>query len=125
MKIVSVVLFLLFILSTVIAYGYSLVKNKEHLRLCDAFKARFGYIPAGIILSQAGGVFFAFQKDFYFISPFIFKKGSFAVRNMESEHYDFIRSLPKNKVTWLLVKFALFLIMIILFFATIVTSYLF
>ncbi|PAX80151.1 hypothetical protein CIK43_09650 [Citrobacter sp. TSA-1] len=107
------------------AYGYSAIKSKQHLLLCDDFKERFGYVPVGIIFAQAGGIFLTFQKDFYFISPFIFRKGSFAVRNMEPEHYDFIKSLPKDKVSWLHVKFTLFLIMIVLFFTTIIMSCLF
>ncbi|AFJ46620.1 hypothetical protein [Shimwellia blattae] len=99
-----------------------MLKNKQHLLLCDAFKEQFGYVPAEIILAQAGGIFLTFQKDFYFIFPFVFKKGSFPVRNMDSEHYDFIKELPNEMVLWLKVKFTLFLVMIVLFFLTIITS---
>lgn len=108
-----------------IAIGYSVQKNKQHLLLCDTFKERFGYVPASIILAQAGGIFLAFQKDFYFIFPFVFKKGSFPVRNMNPEHYDFIKGLPNEEISWLKVKFTLFLIMTIFFFLTIITSCLF
>ena len=105
-----------------IAIGYSALKNKQHFLLCDAFKERFGYVPAGITLAQAGGIFLTFQKDFYFIFPFVFKKGSFPVRNMDSDHYDFIKGLPNEKVSWLKIKFTLFLVMVVLFFLTIITS---
>ncbi|MGV3344830.1 hypothetical protein ACGVWS_03470 [Enterobacteriaceae bacterium LUAb1] len=122
MGILSAASTLLCIVFGFIAIGYSVLKNKQHLLLCDYFKERFGYVPAGIILAQAGGIFLAFQKDFYFIFPFVFKKGSFPVRNMDSEHYDFIKGLPNEKVAWLKVKFTLFLIMVVLFFLTIITS---
>jgi len=125
MKIVSAIIFILFVISTIVACAYSVTKNKQHLLLCDIFKERFGHVPAGIILAQAGGIFLAFQKDMYFIFPFAFKKGSFPVRNMNPEHYDFIKNLPKQEVSWLKIKFTLFLIMIVLFCTTIITSYLF
>ncbi len=124
MKIAATIIFILFVISTLIACAYSLIKNKQHLLLCDFFKERFGYVPAGIVLAQAGGIFLAFQKDFYFIFPLVFKKGSFPVRNMDSDHYDFIKGLPNEKVSWLKIKFTLFLIMVVLFFITIITSYL-
>lgn len=122
MGILSAASTLLCIVFGFIAIGYSVLKNKQHLLLCDVFKERFGYVPAGIILAQAGGIFLAFQKDFYFIFPFVFKKESFPVRNMDPEHYDFIKGLPNEKVLWLKIKFTLFLVMIVLFFLTIVTS---
>lgn len=122
MKIVSAIIFILFVLSTIVACAYSVTKNKQHLVLCELFKERFGYVPAGIILSQAGGIFLAFQKDMYFIFPFAFKKGSFPVRNMNPEHYDFIKSLPNEKISWLKIKFTLFLIMIVFFIFAIITS---
>ncbi|GAB80200.1 hypothetical protein EB105725_04_03095 [Shimwellia blattae DSM 4481 = NBRC 105725] len=122
MGILSAILTLLCIFFGFIAIGYSVLKNKQHLLLCDAFKEQFGYVPAEIILAQAGGIFLTFQKDFYFIFPFVFKKGSFPVRNMDSEHYDFIKELPNEMVLWLKVKFTLFLVMIVLFFLTIITS---
>ncbi|WP_160621580.1 hypothetical protein [Mixta intestinalis] len=122
MGILSATSTLLCIIFGFIAIGYSVLKNKQHILLCDAFKERFGYVPAGIILAQAGGIFLTFQKDFYFIFPFIFKKGSFPVRNMDSAHYDFIKGLPNEKVSWLKIKFTLFLIMIVLFFFSVLTS---
>lgn len=122
MGILSATSTLLCIVFGFIAIVYSVLKNKQHLLLCDIFKERFGYVPAGIILAQAGGIFLAFQKDMYFIFPLAFKKGSFPVRNMNPEHYDFIKGLPNEKVSWLKVKFTLFLLMVILFFFTIITS---
>ena len=122
MGILSATSTLLCIVFGFIAIGYSVLKNKQHLLLCDTFKERFGYVPAGIILAQAGGIFLTFQKDFYFIFPFVFKKGSFPVRNMDSDHYDFIKGLPNEKVSWLKIKFTLFLLMVVLFFFSIITS---
>jgi len=107
-----------------IAIGYSFLKNKQHLLLCDAFKKQFGYIPEGIMLAQAGGGFLTFQKDFYFIFPLVFRKGSFPVRNMDPEHYDFIKSLPNERVAWLKIKFTLILVMIVMFFISVITSFL-
>ena len=106
-----------------ISIGYSALKNKQHNKLCDEFKNHFGYLPAGIILAQAGGVFLSMQKDFYFIFPLVVKKVSFAVRNMNPDHYDFIRNQPNEMTSWLKVKFTLFLIAVIFLFATITTSY--
>jgi hypothetical protein len=106
-----------------ILMGYSIVKNKQHNKLCDVFKNKFGYLPAGITFAQAGGVFLSIQKDFYFIFPLAFKKGSFPVRNMNPNHYDFIRSLPNEHTSWLKVKFTLFIITIILFLSIIITSF--
>lgn len=122
MGILSATATLLCIVFGFIAIGYSVLKNKQHLLLCDIFKERFGYVPAGIILAQAGGIFLTFQKDFYFIFPFVFKKGTFPVRNMDSDHYDFIKGLPNEKVSWLKIKFTLFLLMVVLFLFTIITS---
>lgn len=86
-------------------------------------KNHFGYLPAGITLAQAGGVFLSMQKDFYFIFPFVVKKGSFAVRNMNPDHYDFIRNQPKEMISWLKIKFTLYLISLIFFVATIIIYY--
>lgn len=121
MGILSATSTLLCIVFGFIAVGYSVLKNKQHLLLCDTFRERFGYVPAAIILAQAGGIFLTFQKDFYFILPFVFKKGSFPVRNMDSDHYDFIKGLSNEKVSWLKVKFVLFLLMIFLFLFTIIS----
>lgn len=125
MKLIPAVCTFLCILFGFISIGYSLLKNKQHNNLCEVFKNQFGYLPAGIILAQAGGVFLSMQKDFYFIFPLVVKKGSFAVRNMNPEHYDFIRNQPKKMTSWLKVKFTLFLISIMFFVATIITSYFF
>lgn len=108
-----------------ILMGYSVLKNKQHNKLCDVFSDRFGYLPAGVSLAQAGGIFLSIQKDFYFIFPLIFKKGSFPVRNMNPEYYDFIRNLPNEHTSWLKIKFTLFLITTFLFLATIIASILF
>lgn len=125
MKLISVVCTFFCILFGFILMGYSVLKNKQHNKLCDFFKDRFGYLPADITLAQAGGIFLSIQKDFYFIFPLAFKKGSFPVRNMNPDHYDFIRNLPGEYTSWLKVKFTLFLITIVLFLATIITSSLF
>ncbi|UBN55673.1 hypothetical protein [Pantoea agglomerans] len=125
MKLIPAVCTFLCILFGLMSIGYSVLKNKQHNKLCEAFKKKFGYLPAGIILAQAGGLFSSIQKDFYFIFPLIVKKGSFAVRNMNPDHYDFIKYQPKEMTSWLKVKFTLFLLAAIFFFATIVTSYLF
>ena len=125
MKLIPAACTFLCIMSGFVLMGYSVLKNKQHNKLCDAFKERFGYLPAGITLAQAGGVFLSIQKDFYFIFPLTFKKGSFPVRNMNPEHYDFLRDLPNEHTSWLKVKFTLFLITIMLFLATIITSYFF
>lgn len=108
-----------------ISIAYSALNNKEHKKLFDVFHSRFGYLPNGIIFAQAGGLFLTFQKDFYFLFPLIVRKGSFIVRNMKSDHYDFIRNLPNEMTAWLKIKFTLFLITITFLFATIVTSYFF
>lgn len=105
--------------------GYSALKNHQHNEICDIFKDKFGYLPKNITLAQAGGIFLSIQKDFYFICPLVFKKHSFAVRNMNQEHYDFIRNLPNEHTSWLKVKFTLFLLTIVFFLATIITSFFF
>lgn len=115
MKSVTAILFILFIFSTIAAFGYSTLKNKQHLLLCDAFHAKFGFLPGGITIAQAGGIFLAFQKDFFFFFPLIVKKGSFIVRDMKSEHYDFIKNLPDEMTKWLKVKFSLLFITIMFF----------
>lgn len=69
MNSITAILFILFVFSTISALGYSLLKNKEHLMLCDSFRDRFGFLPGGITIAQAGGVFLAFQKDLFFSSP--------------------------------------------------------
>jgi hypothetical protein len=125
MNIIPASFTLLCILFGFISIGYSVLKNKQHIKLCDAFHERFGFLPNGIILAQAGGVFLTFQKDFYFFFPLIARKGSFIVRGIKSEHYDFIRNLPYEMTSWLRIKFTLFLITIVFFFATITTSYFF
>lgn len=108
-----------------ILIGYSALKYRQHIKLCDSFNDRLGYLPASVILAQAGGIFLTFQKDFYFISPLIAKKGSIIVRDMEAAHYDFINDLPNEMTSWLKVKFTLLLITTVLFFSTIAISYFF
>lgn len=125
MKIILTICTFFCILFGFISLGYSVLKNKQHKKLCDYFIERFGYLPAGITLAQAGGLFLSIQKDFYFIFPLAFKKGSFPVRNMNPEHYDFIRNLPHEHTSWLKVKFILFLITTFLFSVTIITSFFF
>lgn len=125
MNITSATLFVLFMVSTIITYGYSALKNKHHIILCEVFRERFGFLPNGVILAQAGGIFFTFQKDFYFLLPLIVKKGSFIVRGMNSDHYDFIKTLPNEMTSWLKVKFTLFLITTILLLSNVAASYLF
>lgn len=125
MNIISATFTFFCILFGFISLSYSVLKNKQHIKLCDAFHDRFGYLPADIVLAQAGGVFLTFQKDFYFIAPLIVKKNSYIVRGMKSEHYDFIRSQPHEMTSWLKIKFTLLLVTIMFFFATIVTSYFF
>lgn len=125
MKLIPDICTFLCILFGFILMGYSALKNKQHRKLCDTFKNKFGYVPAGITLAQAGGIFLSIQKDFYFIFPIAFKKGSFPVRNMNSEHYDFIRGLPDEHTSWLKIKFTLFLITICLFILTIISSLIF
>jgi hypothetical protein len=117
MNSVSAIFFILFIISTIIAFSYSELKNKQHVFLCDAFREKFGFIPAGIIIAQNGGIFLTFQKDMFFFFPLVVKKGRFIVRDMEPQHYDFIRSLPVEMTRWLTIKFSLLFINIILFFA--------
>ncbi|HGG8987600.1 hypothetical protein [Enterobacter cloacae] len=117
MKSVTAILFILFVFTTIAAFGYSTLKNKQHLQLCDAFREKFGFLPGGITIAQAGGIFLTFQKDLFFFFPLIVRKGSFIVRDMESEHYDFIKGLPNETITWLKVKFSLLFIAIIFFLA--------
>jgi hypothetical protein len=115
MNSITAILFILFIFTTIAALGYSTLKNKQHLALCDAFRDKFGFLPGGITIAQTGGIFLTFQKDLFFFFPLIFRKGSFIVRDMDPEHYDFIRDLPNGMKKWLKVKFSLFLIAIIFF----------
>lgn len=107
MKIVTVILFILFIISTIIAFADSTFKNKQHVLLCEAFRKEFGFLPGGITIYEAGGIFSAFQKDQFFFSPLILKKGSFIIRDMKPEHYDFIKNLPSEMTKWLKLKFFL------------------
>ncbi|QGR07742.1 hypothetical protein CTZ24_15480 [Pantoea phytobeneficialis] len=110
MNVVSAILFSLFLASTITTYGYSALKTERHIMLCTLFREKSGYLPNGMTLAQNGGAFFTFQKDLYFFLPLIVRKGSFTVRNMKSEHYDFIRSLPHETTGWLKIKFYLFTI---------------
>ncbi|KEY60848.1 hypothetical protein SRDD_02270 [Serratia sp. DD3] len=123
MNILSAVLTISFIISGVIAFGYSSINNKNHKLLCNAFHEKFGFLPGGITLSQSGGVFLTFQKDFYFLFPLIVSKNNFIVRDMDSEHYDFIRSPPRKMTYWIKVKFFLLLISIILLLAEAIVYY--
>jgi hypothetical protein len=65
------------IITIFVAFGYSIINNSKHKLLCDEFYRKFGYLPGEIIISQAGGVFFTFQKDIYFLRPLIFNKKTF------------------------------------------------
>jgi hypothetical protein len=83
MNSITAILFILFIFTTIAALGYSTLKNKQHLALCDAFRDKFGFLPGGITIAQTGGIFLTFQKDLFFFFPLIFRKGSFIVRDMD------------------------------------------
>lgn len=69
---------------------------------------------------QAGGIFLTFQKDLFFFFPLILRKGSFIIRDMNPEHYDFIRNLPKEITNWLKIKFLLLSIALFFFIAFII-----
>lgn len=118
MRTLSEIMTLFCIISGFIAIGYSVLKNKQHLLLCEEYRKHFGYLPVVIILSQAGGIFLTFQKDIYFFLPLALKKGNFVIRNMESEHYDFIRNLPHKMTNWLKVKFSLITLTILFLIAS-------
>ncbi len=101
----------LFFFATII---YSVINNKKHKVLCSLFIKEFGFLPGGIILAQAGGVFLTFQKDLFFLFPLIVSEGNFIVRDMKSEHYNFIRTLPSEITLWIKIKYILFSVSIIL-----------
>ncbi|AYN30407.1 hypothetical protein D8682_17700 [Buttiauxella sp. 3AFRM03] len=108
-----------------LAFGYSTFKNRQHKTLCNAFHEKFGFIPGGITLAQAGGIFLTFQKDIYFLCILIFSKNNFIVRDVKSEHYDFINSLPKEMTRWIKIKFSLLLVSVVFLLAESVLYYIF
>lgn len=124
MNVLTAIFTFLCILFGFISIGYSILKNKEHRMVCDVFLDKFGYLPAGVILAQSGGIFLIFQKDFYFTFPLISKKEGFLVRNMKSEHYDFIRGLPHEMTAWLKIKFTLLLATITFLLSSLLISFL-
>lgn len=71
-------------------------------------------MPGGIILAQAGGIFLTFQKDLFFLFPLIVSEDNFIVRDMKSEHYNFVRTLPSEITLWIKIKYILFSVSIIL-----------
>ncbi|EKN5109522.1 MULTISPECIES: hypothetical protein [Yersinia] len=99
------------------AFAYSTLHKKQHKLLCDEFYKEFGCLPDEVVISQAGGIFFTFQKDIYFLRPLIFNIKSIFVKKMNSDHYYFIRNQPKDKVRWIKVEFSLLLTGFILFLA--------
>lgn len=100
----GVISFLIFFAAII----YSVINNKKDKTLCSLFIKEFGFLPGGIILAQAGGVFLTFQKDLFFLFPLIVSEGNFIVRDMKSEHYNFIRTLPSEKTLWIKIKYILF-----------------
>lgn len=116
---------ILFILSTIVAFGYSTLKNKQHLLLCDAFRDKFGFLPGGITIAQAGGIFLAFQKDLFFVFPLIVNKENFIIRDMKPEHYEFIKNLPNEMTRWLKTKYSLFFITILFFILFLTSNFVF
>lgn len=93
---------------------YSVINNKNHKTLCSLFIKEFGFLPGGIILAQAGGIFLTFQKDLFFLFPLIVSEDNFIVRDMKSEHYNFVRTLPSEITLWIKIKYILFSVSIIL-----------
>lgn len=83
---------------------YSVINNKNHKTLCSLFIKEFGFLPGGIILAQAGGIFLTFQKDLFFLFPLIVSEDNFIVRDMKSEHYNFVRTLPSEITLWIKIK---------------------
>lgn len=95
------------IVSIFSAFIYSTIKTKQHELLCAEFVDQFGYLPGDITIYRSGGLFFTFQKDIYFFLALSFPKGSFFVKNIDTNLYDFIRKQPENKTSWIQIKFFL------------------
>lgn len=97
------------ILTIFMSFIYSTLKSKQHKILCSSFHKEFGYYPDDIAAYERGGVLFTFQKDIYFLLALSFKENSFFVRNINKDLYKFIRKQPKQKTSWIKIKFVLLL----------------
>lgn len=96
-------------LTILTSFIYSTLNNKKHKILCNEFYKKFGYYPSDIAAYERGGMLFTFQKDIHFIIALSFKENSFFVRNINKDLYKFIREQPKNKTSWIKIKFYLLL----------------
>jgi len=97
------------ILAIFMPFIYLTLTNKKHKLLCDEFYNKFGYIPDDIASYERGGIFFTFQRDICFFLSLLFKPNSFFVRNINRNLYNFIRELPKHKISWIKIKFNILL----------------
>ncbi|KLG16285.1 hypothetical protein YA52_16995 [Enterobacter roggenkampii] len=95
------------ILAIIISFIYSTLRNKQHKILCAEFYREYGYYPDDISAYERGGLLFTFQKDIYFLLALSFKENSFFVRNINKDLYKFIRKQPKQKTSWIKIKFFL------------------
>lgn len=109
MHTLSAILTLTAIIVIITAFIYSEFKNKEHKSLCYDFLKKYGYYPDDVEAYEKGGILFTFQKDIYFLLALLFKEHSFFVRNINKDLYVFTREQPKNKTSWIKIKFALLL----------------
>lgn len=107
------------ILAIFIAFIYSAMKEKQHKMLCNEFLERFGYYHTDIAAYEKGGALFTFQKDIHFLLALTFKDDSFFVRNINKDLYIFTREQPKNKTSWIKIKFSLLIFGVV----TLITDY--
>ncbi|HBA1397971.1 TPA: hypothetical protein J8W38_001506, partial [Citrobacter koseri] len=71
------------------------------------FYKEYGYYPDDISAYERGGLLLTFQKDIHFLLALLFKENSFFVRNINKDLYKFIREQPKQKTSWIKIKFFL------------------
>lgn len=95
------------ILVIFMSFIYSTLKNNQHKILCADFYKEYGYYPDDISAYERGGLLLTFQKDIHFLLALLFKENSFFVRNINKDLYKFIREQPKQKTSWIKIKFFL------------------
>ncbi|WP_049008418.1 hypothetical protein [Citrobacter koseri] len=95
------------ILVIFMSFMYSTLKNNQHKILCTDFCKEYGYYPDDISAYERGGLLLTFQKDIHFLLALLFKENSFFVRNINKDLYKFIREQPKQKTSWIKIKFFL------------------
>lgn len=100
---------------------YTFLTNRKYGELCNLFREKFKYLPDEIVLYRSSGFFFTILRDTYFINILFFKKNGWHSRNIKEEHYDFIRSCPKQYTQWLTIKYLILLTSFSLFLAWVVS----